>query len=90
MAINTAPDAIQNKLLRIYKLTNHTVQQDRFPSLARQDFRDCEGSESHMLVTFGELRQKTALSYKFMRETNMEESMAEGYTLSPCIKRDPL
>lgn len=80
MAINTAPDAIQNKLLRIYKLTNHTVQ----------DFRDCEGSESHMLVTFGELRQKTALSYKFMRETNMEESMAEGCTLSPCIKRDPL
>lgn len=56
MAINTASDATQSKLLIIYELTNRTLQQDRCPSLARQDFRDGEGSESHMLLTFGELK----------------------------------
>lgn len=58
MAVNTASDTTQNKLLRIYKLTNHSLEQDRFPSLARQDFRDHEGSESHMLTTLGELKTK--------------------------------
>jgi len=29
-----------------------------FPSLARQDLRDCEGSESHILITFGDLKTK--------------------------------
>lgn len=48
----------QNKLLRIYKHTNHIVWQNRFPSLARQDFRDCVGSESHMLTTLAEIKTK--------------------------------
>lgn len=58
MAINTVSDATQSKLLIIYKLTNQTLQQDRCPSLARQDFRDRKGSESHMFVTFEELKTK--------------------------------
>lgn len=48
---------------------------------ARQHFRYYKGSESHTVVTSGELKTKDALSCRSVQESSTGERLADSYTL---------
>lgn len=65
MTINTACDIIQSKLLRIHKPHSAAGQ---IPTAGQAGLKDIERSESHMLITFGELKRKHGTELQIGKE----------------------